>query len=69
MCIVERLNPLTKPPSHLPRSFLKLCKLKYYNYAPVYSVQKDFSFQTGDPIGPDSKDSDGGSSGRSGLHG
>ncbi|KAF2143862.1 uncharacterized protein K452DRAFT_224602 [Aplosporella prunicola CBS 121167] len=43
-------------------NFLKLCKLKYYNYAPVYSVQKDFSFQTGDPIGPDSKDSDGGSS-------
>jgi peptidyl-prolyl cis-trans isomerase-like 4 len=28
----------------------------------VHSVQKDFSFQTGDPIGPDSKDSDGGSS-------
>jgi peptidyl-prolyl cis-trans isomerase-like 4 len=25
-------------------------------------VQKNFSFQTGDPIGPDSKDSDGGSS-------
>ncbi|KAK8208285.1 cyclophilin-like domain-containing protein [Phyllosticta capitalensis] len=43
-------------------NFLKLCKLKYYNYAPVYGVQKDFSFQTGDPIGPGSKDSDGGSS-------
>lgn len=28
----------------------------------MHSVQKDFSFQTGDPIGPDSKDSDGGSS-------
>jgi peptidyl-prolyl cis-trans isomerase-like 4 len=28
----------------------------------VHSVQKDFSFQTGDPLGPDSKDSDGGSS-------
>lgn len=28
----------------------------------MYSVQKNFSFQTGDPIGPDSKDSDGGSS-------
>lgn len=41
---------------------MKLCKIKYYNYAPVYSVQRDFSFQTGDPIGPDSKDSDGGSS-------
>jgi peptidyl-prolyl cis-trans isomerase-like 4 len=28
----------------------------------VYGVQKNFSFQTGDPIGPDSKESDGGSS-------
>ena len=43
-------------------SFLKLCKVKYYNFSPVHSVQKNFSFQTGDPIGPESKDSDGGSS-------
>ena len=43
-------------------SFLKLCKIKYYNYSPIYNVQRDFSFQTGDPIGPESKDSDGGSS-------
>ena len=43
-------------------SFLKLCKIKYYNFSPVHSVQKNFSFQTGDPIGPDSKESDGGSS-------
>ncbi|EON69435.1 hypothetical protein W97_08695 [Coniosporium apollinis CBS 100218] len=43
-------------------NFLKLCKVKYYNFAPIYGVQKDFSFQTGDPIGPGSKDSDGGSS-------
>ena len=43
-------------------SFLKLCKVKYYNFSPVYGVQKNFSFQTGDPLGPDSKDSDGGSS-------
>lgn len=43
-------------------SFLKLCKIKYYNFSPVHSVQKNFSFQTGDPIGPGSKDSDGGSS-------
>ena len=28
----------------------------------MYNVQPDFSFQTGDPIGPESKDSDGGSS-------
>ncbi|EEH36466.1 RNA binding protein [Paracoccidioides lutzii Pb01] len=43
-------------------NFLKLCKVKYYNFSPVYNVQKNFSFQTGDPIGPGSKDSDGGSS-------
>jgi peptidyl-prolyl cis-trans isomerase-like 4 len=36
--------------------------VKYYNFSPVYGVQKDFSFQTGDPIGPDSPESDGGSS-------
>jgi peptidyl-prolyl cis-trans isomerase-like 4 len=41
---------------------LKLCKIKYYNFSPVHSVQKNFSFQTGDPLGPDSKESDGGSS-------
>lgn len=43
-------------------SFLKLCKIRYYNYSPIYNVQPNFSFQTGDPIGPESKDSDGGSS-------
>jgi peptidyl-prolyl cis-trans isomerase-like 4 len=43
-------------------SFLKLCKTKYYNFAPIHSVQPNFSFQTGDPLGPDSKDSDGGRS-------
>lgn len=36
--------------------------MKYYNFSPVHSVQKNFSFQTGDPLGPLSKDSDGGSS-------
>lgn len=41
-------------------SFLKLCKIKYYNYSPIYNVQPNFSFQSGDPIGPESKDSDGG---------
>lgn len=43
-------------------NFLKLCKVKYYNFSPVYSIQKDFSFQTGDPIGPGEAGSDGGSS-------
>ncbi|POS88007.1 Cyclophilin-like protein [Erysiphe pulchra] len=46
----------------LCENFLKLCKIKYYNFAPIYHVQKDFSFQTGDPIGPDSTESNGGSS-------
>ena len=43
-------------------SFLKLCKLKYYNFSPVHTVQPNFSLQTGDPIGPGANDSDGGSS-------
>ncbi|KAG6089402.1 Peptidyl-prolyl cis-trans isomerase cyp6 [Claviceps sp. LM218 group G6] len=50
---------------HAPKlceNFLKLCKIKYYNFSPVHSVQKNFSFQTGDPLGPLSKQSDGGSS-------
>jgi peptidyl-prolyl cis-trans isomerase-like 4 len=52
----ENIEPNVHP------SFLKLCKVKYYNFSPVHSVQKDFSFQTGDPLGPDSPESDGGSS-------
>ena len=44
----------------LCENFLKLCKIKYYNFSPIHSVQKDFSFQTGDPLGPLSTDSDGG---------
>ncbi|KAJ5605120.1 hypothetical protein N7510_010274 [Penicillium lagena] len=43
-------------------NFLKLCKVKYYNFSPIHSVQKNFSFQSGDPLGPDAPDSDGGSS-------
>lgn len=43
-------------------SFLKLCKVKYYNFSPIHTVQKGFSCQTGDPLGPDSAESDGGSS-------
>ncbi|RYP34601.1 hypothetical protein DL768_011051 [Monosporascus sp. mg162] len=43
-------------------NFLKLCKIKYYNFAPVHSIQQNFSFQTGDPLGPTSESSDGGSS-------
>ncbi|CCC13416.1 hypothetical protein SMACR_06914 [Sordaria macrospora] len=43
-------------------NFLKLCKVKYYNFSPVHSIQKSFSFQTGDPLGPLSSESDGGQS-------
>ncbi|KAL2136981.1 hypothetical protein VTI74DRAFT_11163 [Chaetomium olivicolor] len=43
-------------------NFLKLCKVKYYNFSPIHSIQKFFSFQTGDPLGPMAPQSDGGSS-------
>ncbi|ORY69057.1 cyclophilin-like domain-containing protein [Pseudomassariella vexata] len=43
-------------------NFLKLCKLKYYNFSPIHSIRPSFSFQTGDPLGPFSTASDGGSS-------
>ena len=36
--------------------------MKYYNFSPVHSVQPNFSFPTGDPIGPGSSDADGGCS-------
>ncbi|KAK6340455.1 Peptidyl-prolyl cis-trans isomerase cyp6 [Orbilia blumenaviensis] len=50
-------------------NFLKLCKIKYYNFSPIYNIQKDFSFQTGDPIGPGQTGSDGGTSIWGKLHG
>ena len=53
---------LLKTRELIPCSFLKLCKIKYYNFSPIHTVQKGFSFQTGDPLGPESKESDGGSS-------
>ncbi|KAG5440900.1 hypothetical protein PCK2_000055 [Pneumocystis canis] len=49
----------TKDTPNTSKNFLKLCKVKYYNFSPIYNVQKDFSFQTGDPLGPDG---DGGTS-------
>ncbi|KAI9885122.1 MAG: UDP-N-acetylglucosamine pyrophosphorylase [Watsoniomyces obsoletus] len=57
---------------HAPKcceNFLKLCKIKYYNFSPVYNVQRDFSFESGDPLGPQSTESDGGSSVWGLLHG
>uniref|UniRef100_A0A8D0GIF3 Peptidyl-prolyl cis-trans isomerase n=1 Tax=Sphenodon punctatus TaxID=8508 RepID=A0A8D0GIF3_SPHPU len=32
-------------------NFLKLCKIKYYNYCLIHNVQKDFIIQTGDTQG------------------
>ncbi|KAM5441845.1 Peptidyl-prolyl cis-trans isomerase-like 4 [Microsporum ferrugineum] len=56
------IDLLTESSPAACENFLKLCKIKYYNFSPVHSIQKGFSFQTGDPIGPDSPESDGGSS-------
>ncbi|KAG4426893.1 Peptidyl-prolyl cis-trans isomerase cyp6, partial [Cadophora sp. M221] len=53
------IDLLTDYSPKLCENFLKLCKIKYYNFSPIHSVQKNFSFQTGDPLGPFSKDSDG----------
>ncbi len=32
-------------------NFLKLCKIKYFNYHLVHTVQRNFIVQTGDPTG------------------
>ncbi|XP_005993416.1 peptidyl-prolyl cis-trans isomerase-like 4 [Latimeria chalumnae] len=32
-------------------NFLKLCKIKYYNFCLIHNVQRDFIIQTGDPTG------------------
>ncbi|TPX63681.1 hypothetical protein SpCBS45565_g06453 [Spizellomyces sp. 'palustris'] len=32
-------------------NFLKLCKIKYYNFVLFHNVQKNFMAQTGDPLG------------------
>lgn len=34
----------------LSSNFLKLCRAKYYNFSPINNVQRDFTFQTGDPL-------------------
>ena len=40
-------------------NFLKLCKLKYYNYALFFSVQRNFIAQAGDPAGGTTGDGEG----------
>uniref|UniRef100_A0A8C5Q097 Peptidyl-prolyl cis-trans isomerase n=1 Tax=Leptobrachium leishanense TaxID=445787 RepID=A0A8C5Q097_9ANUR len=32
-------------------NFVKLCKIKYYNYCLIHNVQRDFIIQAGDPTG------------------
>ncbi|XP_041660704.1 peptidyl-prolyl cis-trans isomerase-like 4 [Cheilinus undulatus] len=32
-------------------NFIKLCKIKYYNYCLIHNVQRNFIVQTGDPTG------------------
>jgi peptidyl-prolyl cis-trans isomerase-like 4 len=33
-------------------NFLKLCKIKFYNFSPFYNIQKNYTCQTGDPEFP-----------------
>jgi len=33
------------------KNFLKLCKIKYYNFCLFHNIQKGFVAQTGDPTG------------------
>lgn len=47
--IVIDLFTEERPKSSL--NFLKLCKIKFYNYCLIHNVQRDFIVQTGDPTG------------------
>ncbi|XP_038058940.1 peptidyl-prolyl cis-trans isomerase-like 4 [Patiria miniata] len=47
--IVIDLYPEERPRCCL--NFLKLCKIKYYNFSLFHSVQRNFMAQTGDPTG------------------
>lgn len=38
------------------KNFLKLCKAKYFTFAPFYNIQKDFIVEFGDPLYPVSKE-------------
>ena len=41
----------TKERPRCSLNFLKLCKIKYYNFCLFHTVQRDFIAQTGDPSG------------------
>uniref|UniRef100_W5L412 Peptidyl-prolyl cis-trans isomerase n=1 Tax=Astyanax mexicanus TaxID=7994 RepID=W5L412_ASTMX len=47
--IVVDLYTEERPKASL--NFLKLCKIKFYNYCLIHNVQRDFIIQTGDPTG------------------
>lgn len=51
------IDLLTEDAPKSCENFLKLCRVKYYNFSPVFSVQRGVLLQSGDPLGPDSKDS------------
>jgi len=36
------------PPLSSIRNFIKLCKVKWYNFAPFYNIQKNYVAQCGD---------------------
>jgi cyclophilin type peptidyl-prolyl cis-trans isomerase/CLD len=45
------IDLFVKEAPNASKNFLKLCKIKYYNWCLVHNIQKDFLLQTGDPTG------------------
>jgi len=45
------IDLFTEERPHSCKNFLKLCKLKYYNYCLFHHIQSNFVAQTGDPTG------------------
>ncbi|NWV80625.1 PPIL4 protein, partial [Dasyornis broadbenti] len=41
----------TEEQPHTCQNFLKLCRVKYYNYCLIHKVQREFIIQIGDPMG------------------
>ncbi|EPY49530.1 RRM-containing cyclophilin regulating transcription Rct1 [Schizosaccharomyces cryophilus OY26] len=46
------IDLLTEEAPQACENFLKLCKLKYYNFAPFYNIQQNYTCQTGDRFFP-----------------
>jgi len=45
------IDLFTEERPHSCKNFLKLCKLKYYNFCLFHHIQSNFVAQTGDPTG------------------